>query len=60
MIGYQANLMDGCSTPRAGVQVLLGHVKRSDGNRGTSEISDGDKRFAQHSNLPLSVRAVVN
>ena len=30
-----------------GVQMLLGHVKKSDGNRGTLEISDGDKCFEQ-------------
>ena len=27
MIAFQANQSDGCSTPCAGVQVLLGHVK---------------------------------
>ena len=31
------------NTSRWGVQVLLGHVKKSDGNRGTLEISNGDK-----------------
>ena len=34
-------------TSRWCVQVLLGHVKKSDGNRGTLEISDGDKCFEQ-------------
>ena len=29
------------------VQVLLGHVKKSDSNRGTLEISGGDKCFEQ-------------
>ena len=33
------------NTSRWGVQVLLGHVKKSDVNRGTLEISDGDKCF---------------
>ena len=33
------------NTSRRGVQVLRGHVKKSDGNRGTSEISDGEKCF---------------
>ena len=48
MIGYQTNLLDGCLTPRTGdAQVLLGHVKKSDGNRGTLEISGGDKCFEQ-------------
>ena len=31
------------NTSRWSVQVLLGHVKKSDGNRGTLEISDGDE-----------------
>ena len=35
------------NTSRWGVQVLLGHVKKSDGNRGTLEISNGDKCFEQ-------------
>ena len=29
------------------MQVLLGHVKKYDGNRGTLEISSGDKWFEQ-------------
>ena len=35
------------STSRWGVQVLLGHVKKSDGSRGTFEISNGDTCFEQ-------------
>ena len=35
------------NTSRWYVQVLLVHVKESDGNRGTLEISDGDKCFEQ-------------
>ena len=35
------------NTSRWGLQVLLGHVKKSDGNRGTLEISDGDTCFEQ-------------
>ena len=35
------------STWRWGVQVLLGHVKKSDGNGGTLEISEGDTCFEQ-------------
>ena len=35
------------NTWRWGEQVLLGHVKKSNGNRGTLEISDGDKYFEQ-------------
>ena len=35
------------NTSRWSVQVLLQHVKKSDGNRGTSEISIGDKCCGQ-------------
>ena len=35
------------NTSRWGVQVLLWHVKKSDGNRSTLEISNGDKCFGQ-------------
>ena len=35
------------NTSRWGVLVLLGHVQKSDGNRGTLEISIGDKCFEQ-------------
>ena len=35
------------NTLRCGVQVLLGHVEKSDGNRGTLEVSDGDKCLEQ-------------
>ena len=35
------------NTSRWGMQVLLEHVKKSEGNRGTLEISDGDKCFEQ-------------
>ena len=35
------------NTWRWGVQVLLGHVKKSDGNGGTLEISEGDTCFEQ-------------
>ena len=35
------------NTSRWGVQVLLGHVKKSVVNRGTLEISNGEKFFEQ-------------
>ena len=62
LIGHdqQANLLDGCSTLRTGdVHVLLGHVKKSDGNRGTLEISGGDKCFEQWYVRDLDIRLTM-